>query len=290
MQEIADWLVGIEEIAGEVYGKASQKFRGDDKLSGFLNHLAEDEAFHFHIMGSAADFLRKRGDIKQIIILDDTTKNNIESQFHRNLEMLLNDTITKDSIVNCIAATEFSEWNHIFLFVVNTLKETSKEFMYIASKMQNHLQMIQDFLVSIPEGKKYVERLKIIPDVWEKKILIVEDSEAIVKILSALLEKEGSIDTANNGDEGLRKLETTYYDVIISDVNMPSLDGISFYKEAHKKEPNIRERFIFLTGTSDDTHFAFFQENDLRYLVKPVGVDVLEKTVHDMLHRTKPHA
>ena len=286
MKEIADWLIGLEEIAGEVYGRASRQFQGDDKLSGFLSDLAEDEALHFHIMGSAADFLRKNGDIKQIIILDDTTKNNIESPFHRNLEMLLNDTITKDSILDCIATTEFSEWNHIFLFVVNTLKETSKEFMYIASKMQNHLQMIKDSLVSIPEGQKYVERLNIIPDVWEKKILIVDDSEPMVKLLSSLLEKEGSIDTANNGVEGLSKLKTTYYDAIISDVDMPTLDGISFYKEAHKKEPNIRKRFIFLTGSTDETHFTFIQENELRYLEKPVGMDVLKKAVHDILRST----
>ena len=65
MQEIVDWLVGIEEIAGEVYGRASRQFQDDDKLSSFLNHLAEDEAWHFHVMGSASDFLRKNGDIKQ---------------------------------------------------------------------------------------------------------------------------------------------------------------------------------------------------------------------------------
>ncbi len=290
MQEIVDWLVGIEELAGEVYGRASRQFQDDDKLSSFLNHLAEDEAWHFHVMGSASDFLRKNGDIKQSIFLDDTTKNKIGSPFHRNLDMLLNDNITIDSILDCITETEFSEWNHIFLFVVDTLKETSKEFMYIASKMQSHLQMIKHFLVSIPEGQKYVKRFKTIPDVWKKKILIVDDSEPVVKFLSALLEEDGSIDTANNGAEGLSKLETTYYDAIISDVNMPSLDGISFYKEAHKNEPNIRERFIFFTSSDDKNHLAFFNENDLSYMTKPLGVDVLHKTVHDILSRTKPHA
>ncbi len=65
MQEIVDWLVGIEELAGEVYGRASRQFQDDDKLSSFFNHLAEDEAWHFHVMGSASDILRKNGDIKQ---------------------------------------------------------------------------------------------------------------------------------------------------------------------------------------------------------------------------------
>ncbi len=147
--------------------------------------------------------------------------------------------------------------------------------------------MVQNFLVSIPEKQKYVERFKIIPDVW-KKILIVDDYKPFVDFLSALLGGEGIIDTANNGAEGLSKLRTTYYDAIISDVDMPSLDGISFYKEAHKNEPNLRDRFIFLTGSDDDIKQVFIKENDLHYLKKPVDLDVLQKAVRYILGNTKP--
>ncbi len=289
MQEIVDWLVGIVEIAREVYGRASRKFHDYYKLSVFLNNLVKDEALRFHILSNVAGFLQKNGNTKQIIFLDGRTKNNIESQLHRNLEMLSNDTITKDSILDCIVTTELSELNHIFLFVINTLKEKNKEFMYFTSKLQNHFQMTKDFLVSIPEGQKYVERFETIPDLWKKKILIVEDSKPLVDFLSKLLEKEGSIDTANDGLEGLVKLGTTYYDAIISDVTMPNLDGISFYKEAHKNDPNIRERFIYFTATNDKTHLAFFKENDLVYLTKPLGVHEIKKAVHDTMNSTKSH-
>jgi CheY-like chemotaxis protein len=150
--------------------------------------------------------------------------------------------------------------------------------------------MIKNFLVPIPEKQKYVERFKIIPEEWEKKILIVDDYKPFVDLLSALLGEEGAIDTANNGTEGLSKLGTTYYDAVISDVDMPSLDGISFYKEAHKNEPDIRERFIFLTGSTDDNKQAFIKENNLHYLKKPIGLVVLQKVVHDILSSTKPRA
>ena len=142
----------------------------------------------------------------------------------------------------------------------------------------------------MPEGQKYVERLKKISHVWEKKILIVDDSKSLVDLLSGFLEKEGSIDTANNGAEALSKLETTFYDAIVSDVRMPSLDGISFYKEAYKNEPNLRERIIFLTGLADETQVAFFKENNLRFMIKPFDLDALQKNIHDMLSSTKPHA
>ncbi len=83
-------------------------------------------------------------------------------------------------------------------------------------------------------------------------------------------------------------MRTTYYDAIISDVDMPSLDGISFYKEAHKNEPNLRDRFIFLTGSDDDIKQVFIKENDLHYLKKPVDLDVLQKAVRYILSNTKP--
>lgn len=130
----------------------------------------------------------------------------------------------------------------------------------------------------------------MIPSVREKKILIVDDSKPFVDLLSALLGKESAIDTANNVAEGLSKLRTTYYDLIISDVDMPSLDGISFYKEVHKNEPNIREKFIFFTGSVDDTQLAFIKENDVHYLKKPEGMGVLQKVVHAILSSTKSHA
>ncbi len=149
--------------------------------------------------------------------------------------------------------------------------------------------MKKNFSVSIQEEQKYVERLKIIPEVCEKKVLIVDDSKPFVEFLSALLGDEGAIYTANNGSEGLSKLRITYYDAIISDVDMPFLDGISFYKEAHKNEPNIHERFIFVTGSANENYLAFFRENNLRYLRKPLALEVLKKYVHEILSSKKPH-
>jgi DNA-binding response OmpR family regulator len=146
--------------------------------------------------------------------------------------------------------------------------------------------MVKNLLVPIHEKQKYAERFEIIPNVWKKKILIVDDYKPFVDLLSALLAEEGVVDTANNGAEGLSKLGTTYYDAVISDVDMPSLNGISFYKEAHKNEPNIRERFIFLTGSTDGTKQAFIRENNLHYLKKPIGLDVLKKAVHNILSST----
>lgn len=61
MQEIVDWLKTVERLAYDLYREASVHFAGDRAFSTFLHQLAQDEAWHFHLMGSAADYLRNEG-------------------------------------------------------------------------------------------------------------------------------------------------------------------------------------------------------------------------------------
>jgi len=57
VKEIIKWLIGMEHLSGEIYNDAAGLFKEDKEFAGLLNHLAEDEAWHFHIMASAAEFL-----------------------------------------------------------------------------------------------------------------------------------------------------------------------------------------------------------------------------------------
>lgn len=288
MIELINWLIKLEQSAGQIYREAALHFKEDKEFYSFLERLAEEEAWHFHILGSAADFLNKREGVKEIITLDVTTKEKIDAQFHEIREVLSKNTLTKESLLDWIVTIEYSEWNHIFLYVVNTLKLISKEFMYAASKLQDHMQDLEKYLTSLPEGEKYTKRLKTIPEVWKKKILIVDDFEPIVELVSALLENEGEIDTAKNGSEGLSKVKSTYFDVIISDIEMPSMDGVNFFNESLKTDPKINERFIFLTGKTDKDILKFIKSYNIRYLVKPLGMNDLKMTVHGMLYANEP--
>ncbi|MBW1981379.1 MAG: sigma-54-dependent Fis family transcriptional regulator [Deltaproteobacteria bacterium] len=66
----------------------------------------------------------------------------------------------------------------------------------------------------------------------QKRILIIDDEENMRHMLTVLLEKEGyAVTSAANGKDGLAKAETTAFDVILCDLKMPVLDGMSFLKE-----------------------------------------------------------
>ena len=65
------------------------------------------------------------------------------------------------------------------------------------------------------------------------EILLIEDDEIVLKALGRFLEKEGfTVQKCSNGKEGLKKLEENTYDLVITDLNMPS-------QERHEKTPVI---------------------------------------------------
>ena len=285
MREITNWLIGIEQLAGNLYRGAAEFFRDDKELAPFLANLAEDEAWHFHIMGSAAQYLQGKPDgTSSPITLDEHTKNKIETPFTENQSKLSDGSLTEESLMACIVATEFSEWNELFLYVVNTLKEESREFQYVAARMQGHLKKIEQFVESRPQGRPFLENIRNLPPVWQNKFLIVEDERSIVELLRAVLSKEGDTEVAYNGKQALEKIEAQYFDVIICDVGLPVMDGIESYNRAVKLDPEVGKRFLFFTGLPTPENITFFEKENLRYLIKPTPLIELRQVVIDMLN------
>src|SRR5215831_18834920 len=88
-------------------------------------------------------------------------------------------------------------------------------------------------------------------------VLVVEDNVGAAEALAEILEAEGyAVALASNGLLALAKIETHTFDVIISDLRMPELDGPSFYREierwqpAPRSRPNTATSFVRLTSPS----------------------------------------
>jgi two-component system chemotaxis response regulator CheY len=82
-----------------------------------------------------------------------------------------------------------------------------------------------------------------------KRILLVDDSAAVRKVASIALAAAGyEVLEAGNGKEGLDKLNGEKVHLIISDVNMPVMDGIQFLKEV-KQHPNYRFTPVIMLTT-----------------------------------------
>jgi CheY-like chemotaxis protein len=286
MKDIAKWLIEIEHMAAELYGEASVFFEKDETFSDFLDILAQEERDHGEMMKKADEYIRSESlKVPGFITLDEGTKGSIEGLFMEYKNRLSTGYLTKEDMIACVISTEFSEWNDVFLYIVNTLKQSSRSFEDAAAKIQNHKIQIQSFFEALPDGQRYLKKIEQLPSVWETKILVVDDSEPIVELLKAILGRQGLVKTAQHGKEALEKTAEHYFDVIVSDIDMPILNGMEFYDRAVETDAKIGERLLFFTGALTPERLAFFEKNNLQYLVKTVTVHEIKQAVAKIIKR-----
>ena len=114
-----------------------------------------------------------------------------------------------------------------------------------------------------------------------KRILVVDDEKNLASTLRDALGADGhAVETAENGQVALAKLRDQSFDVILSDIKMPVLDGIGFYREIQSRDPGLCRRFIFMTGdvVSPETN-EFLKTTAVRSLTKPFPLDDLRRVV-----------
>jgi len=116
-----------------------------------------------------------------------------------------------------------------------------------------------------------------------KKILIVDDSKNYLFILSQTFTEEGfSVVTAENGEEGLEAVKNEKPDLILLDIEMPKMDGITMSRKL--KELNIHVPIIFLTNMSDVGHISDATETAADYMIKSdVNIKDIVSRVKDRL-------
>jgi two-component system NtrC family sensor kinase len=110
-----------------------------------------------------------------------------------------------------------------------------------------------------------------------------DDEEMITTLIKSLLNREGNIDLANNGEEALNYIEKKFYKLVISDIDLPKMDGLSLYKKSVAKFPTLKKRFLFLSGGLSPERKAFLDENYLKYLSKPTKIKVLREVASEII-------
>jgi PAS domain S-box-containing protein len=112
-----------------------------------------------------------------------------------------------------------------------------------------------------------------------KRILLVDDEPDVMQILADLLGNDGhAIQQANNGEEALAALAAAesggQFDMIISDLRMPVMDGPTFYRTLRERYSHYINRIMFVTGDTLSPHVrAFLEEFPVIVIDKPYMPD-----------------
>ncbi len=120
-----------------------------------------------------------------------------------------------------------------------------------------------------------------------KKILIVDDEPDILEILSYNLRKEGyEVETANNGEEGLKKAVQVMPDLIILDIMMPQMDGVEVCRNIRSQRIFDNTLVAFLTAREEDySQIAALDVGGDDYITKPIKPRVLMSRVKALMRR-----
>ncbi len=140
-------------------------------------------------------------------------------------------------------------------------------------------------VVTAPEAVPAVPALEARLTLSGKAILVVDDEPAIAEMLAEMLSVDGHhVEIAANGVVALDKLRGQAYDLVLSDLRMPELDGPGLYQELERHHPGLCRRIIFLTGDAlgPETR-AFLERIAAPTVSKPFAWEEVRRVVQRVL-------
>jgi two-component system NtrC family response regulator len=118
-------------------------------------------------------------------------------------------------------------------------------------------------------------------------ILLVDDDRSLLRVTEFQLQEAGyRVITAGNGPDGLKQLSAQKFDLLITDLNMPGMDGIALVQSARRQWPNLPIIVITAYGSVDNAIRAT-QSGINDYLTKPFSIEALRFVIDRNMHLQK---
>ncbi|MFC1636140.1 response regulator, partial [Planctomycetota bacterium] len=273
IRDIVSWLEHIEGSVGSLYTRAAKACVHNEHFSTFLTQLAEDEKSHAQFMSMVLKYLPQRKEPLVVdIVLDQRTRDSVETSLKRFDDHLSGKRVSERQIVEYMARAEFSELNPVFLYIVGKFGEMSREAENMAAEIQAHLSHIQAFIEALPQDLKPFVDVGMFPSVREERFLIVDDHDSLRELVASLLAPRGKVEAVSGASKALKKVKEHFYNGIVSDIQMPRMDGIEFYRQCVAYDSRLKDHFLFYSADVSSERKAFLMKNNLRFLRKPFGL------------------
>lgn len=128
------------------------------------------------------------------------------------------------------------------------------------------------------------EDSEVLADTGRVSVLVVDDEKDVAEMLADVLRHDGhAVETAHSGHEALERLARGHYDVILSDLRMPGLDGPGMYAALKSSRPELLTRMAFITGdTMSPRVRSFLKATGRPYIEKPVVPSEVREVVNTL--------
>ncbi|HWR67643.1 MAG TPA: ATP-binding protein, partial [Desulfomonilia bacterium] len=161
--------------------------------------------------------------------------------------------------------------------------------VFLENTMNGAMATMKIPVVRDVEGARPAERTDhdpIQPSEADRRslIMVVEDEEDLMDLMVDTLSPFYTVMTFENGKKAYDHIEEHAWELIISDLRMPVMNGMELYEEAVKRNPGLRKRFMFITGDTYDFQVKeFLESTGVTYLRKPFRIKELRDTVSRQL-------
>ncbi len=119
-----------------------------------------------------------------------------------------------------------------------------------------------------------------------KRVLVVDDEQNSREGLSKILTKEGYVvHTAENGKKALIEAENNKFDLIITDLRMPEMDGIEVLEKLRKKNKDMGVVIVTAYGEVN-SYLKSMNLGAFEYLNKPIHLEELRRVINKALHES----
>jgi DNA-binding NtrC family response regulator len=119
------------------------------------------------------------------------------------------------------------------------------------------------------------------------KILVVDDEEGARELFNTILSDEGyEVTLAVNGNEALSRIKGADYDLVVTDIKMPGMDGLQLLQEIRKTGSKIDVIMVTAYGEVE-SYLKAMSLGAAEYINKPIRIKELKRIVHKVLAERK---
>jgi CheY-like chemotaxis protein len=117
------------------------------------------------------------------------------------------------------------------------------------------------------------------------RVLVIDDDDDLRTLVVRVVKQAGyAVDSASDGQAALDRLAERTYDVIVCDLRMPGMDGVTFYREVERRNPVMARRVVLMTAhVRSDEYMEFLRGVHAPVLNKPFTLDEFRSTLARMV-------